>query len=103
MIKSLGVFAVSIVLILLIFLVYFLIKRFTCCQKIKTMVGKKMFYSGPIRYVVVGYLKIINYSATLLLIGLTQNMSIIMLVGYSLAILFLMLWPIWSSFFLIKN
>ena len=58
--KSLGVFAISVTIIIIAMLFYFLIKRFNCCSKIKTIVYKKMFYSGPIRYVVVGYLKLLN-------------------------------------------
>ena len=58
--KSLGVFAISIFIILLIMLIYLLIKKFNCCSKIKDILYKKMFYSGPIRYVVVGYLKLLN-------------------------------------------
>ena len=72
--KSLGIFAVSVGLILLIVLIYILIRRFNCCGKIKIMIGKKIFYSGPIRYVIVGYLKLLNQFTTLLLFGLMQNM-----------------------------
>ena len=69
--KSLGIFAVSVGLILLIVLIYFLIKRFACCGKIRVMISKKIFYSGPIRYIIVGYLKLFNQFLTLLLFGLT--------------------------------
>ena len=62
-----------------------------------------MFYSGPIRYVIVGYLKLLNQFASLLLFGLASSMSLYLMIGYSLAIVFLVLWPIWSVFFLIKN
>ena len=67
--KSLGVFALSIAIILLIFLIYLISKRFRCCEKIKAILRKKMFYSGPIRYVIVGYLKLLNQFASLLLLG----------------------------------
>ena len=101
--KSLGVFAVSIALILLVFLIYFLIKRCKCCEKIKQMLYKKMCYSGPIRYIVVGYLKLLNQFAALLLFGMSSQMSIFMIIGYALVIMFLMLWPFWSSCWLMKN
>ena len=62
-----------------------------------------MFYSGPIRYVIVGYIKLLNQFLTLLLFGLANEEIVPMLVGYSLAILFLVLWPLWSAYFLLKN
>lgn len=76
--KSLGVFAVSIALILCILLVYLLIKKCgTCCRnmfgKLRVIIGKKIFYSGPLRYVIVGYIKLFNQFLTLLLFGFTTN------------------------------
>ena len=102
--KSLGVFAISIVAILLILLIYIIIKK--CggfCNKIKTKIQDKLFYSGPIRYIIVGYIKLLNQFLTLFLIGTTKEEFIPMLIGYFIAILFLNLWPIWSAFYLMKN
>lgn len=100
LLKSLGVFAISIFIILLVMLCYLLIKRFNCCSKIKAILYKKMFYSGPIRYVIVGYLKLLNEFA---MQALDPLVTVYMLVYFSGCILFLMLWPIWSAFFLLKN
>lgn len=101
--KSLGVFALSIIIILLVILVYFLIKRFNCCSKISAILNKKMFYSGPLRYVVVGYLKLFNQFATLLLIGLASSEKAYILAGYAFVVTILTVWPVWTSFFLLKN
>ena len=75
--KSLGIFAISIGIIILIVLLYFLIslcnKTFRCCAKIKTMIAKKLFYSGPLRYLVVGYLKLLNQFASLFCVALMEG------------------------------
>ena len=71
--KSLGVFAISVIIILLVILIYLLIKRCSCCEKIRKLLSKKLFFSGPLRYVIVGYVKLLNQFATLLLIGILSD------------------------------
>ena len=100
LLKSLGVFAISIFIILFVMLIYLLIKRFNCCSKIKAILYKKMFYSGPIRYVIVGYLKLLSDFAAQ---ALDPLIPVYVLVYFSGCIGFLILWPIWSAFYLIKN
>ena len=95
--RSLGIFAISVVLILLLILIYFIMKSLKCCGKIKELLRKKMFYSGPIRYMIVSYLKQLNQFASLFLLGLTNNTSSYIMAAYGLVIIILALWPIWSS------
>ena len=71
--RNLGIFAVSIAILLIILLIYILIKK--CggfCTKVRNMIYKKLFYSGPIRYVIVGYLKLLNQFFTLFLVGIAN-------------------------------
>ena len=59
--KSLGIFTIFIVLLALVTLVYFITKRCGgCCAKLRNWIAGKIFYKLPIRYVIVGYLKIFN-------------------------------------------
>ena len=61
MARNLGIFTVAIVFILIVFLVYLIIRRCgSCCTRVKTLFANKLFYSCPIRYVMVGYIKLFN-------------------------------------------
>ena len=75
--KSLGIIAFSLAILIFIFPIYLLIslcnRRFRCFEKIKTMIAKKLFYSGPLRYIVVGYLKLFNQFASLLCVALIED------------------------------
>ena len=63
-IKNLGIFAIVVALLLLVAGLICLIRlccgKFKCCRKIGNLLQKKVFYSGPIRYIIVGYLKLMN-------------------------------------------
>ena len=60
LIKSLGLFFVVLVMLLFIILIYFLLKLCNCCTKVRKYLQSKIFYSGPLRYVIVGYIRILN-------------------------------------------
>ena len=102
--KSLGVFAAGFVTILLVFLFYFSIKYCKCCGKccgkIKDMLHKKLFWSGPLRYVIVGYLSLLGDNASRLLF---KEMSVYEQVILSSLVLLLVVFPIWAAFFLTRN
>lgn len=62
--KSLGIFAIGVACIVLLVLLFFLIRmcaaKLACCKKAKEVLAKKIFYNGPIRYIIVSYLKLLN-------------------------------------------
>ena len=62
--RNLGIFALGVGALVIVIILFFLIRlccaKISCCKKLGTMVHKKIFFSGPIRYVVVGYLKLMN-------------------------------------------
>ena len=60
LVKSLGIFTVGLFILLLVFLFYYSIKYCKCCGKIREMLYKKLFWSGPLRYVIVGYLNLLG-------------------------------------------
>ena len=102
--KSLGVFAFSIGLILLLFLIYFITKKCgSFCQKIRVKIANKMFYSGPLRYVIVGFIKLLSRFLAFFLFGIMNDEHVMVLVFFALVLISLVLWPIWSAFFLLRN
>ena len=105
--KNLGIIAVSVCLILLVVLFYFLItlcnRRFKLCQKLQVIIKKKMFYSGPMRYVIVSYLKLANQFATMFLLALLVDKDTVMSFGYGVALLVLIVWPLWTEYWLLTN
>lgn len=65
LVKSLGIFAISLIFIAALFFIYFIFKKCASycgglCAKLKTLIYKKLFYSGPIRYVIIGYIRLFN-------------------------------------------
>ena len=96
--KNLGIFAVSVGLIILLVLLYFLIKwcakKCNCCVKVKNILSKKIFYNGPIRYVIVGYLKLFNQFITLLFLAYVNSQGVHFVVGYGCVVAFLTVWPL---------
>ena len=107
LIKSLGVFFISICFIMLCFLLYYLIKKCarkcSCCGKARNFLQKKIFFNGPIRYVIVGYLKLMNQFGVLFSLGLAQQKNPFLLAVYAAFIFMLMAWPLWTEYFLFKN
>lgn len=105
--KNLGIFAVSVALIFLVVLLYFAIKwcarSCSCCLRVKGLLAKKIFYNGPLRYVIVGYLKLFNQFVTLLFLAYANDQGVPLVVGYGCIVAFLTLWPLWTEYFLIKN
>ena len=57
---SLGLFILVFVAMLLSFLLYLIICRFSCCARLKSMIKRRLCYRVPIRFVIVGYLKFFN-------------------------------------------
>ena len=68
--RSLGIFLITIAIIGIIILFYFIVrlanKRFKLCTKLQEVIAKKMFFSGILRYIIVGYLKLFNQFASLI-------------------------------------
>ena len=85
------------------------------------MIRKHIFYSGPLRVVVVGYLKFMNQFAVLICFGIINNMTLdeesqeestveessipsgVLFALWCMAVIFLLLWPIWSIWFILRN
>lgn len=107
MIKNLGIFAVCIGFIVLIFVIYYVIslcnKRFQCCKKIKAKIHQKMFYSGPLQYVFVSYLKLFNQFASLICVALIKGTDTLGIIFPSVCVVILMIWPFWTIFHLLRN
>ena len=77
--KSLGIFFASIAVILLLVMIYNLIRllyaRFKIIAKLKAIIYKNIFYSGPLFYIVVGYLKLVNQFASLICFGILNSVD----------------------------
>ena len=101
--KSLGVFALSVGIILLLVALFVLIRRFSCCTKVKDLLKKQLFYSGPIRYIIVSYLKLANQFMSLLFVALVRKQNYMMAIGYCFVVVALWAWPLFTQWFLIKN
>ena len=71
--NNLGIFAVIGILVLLLILVFMIVARCvktcSCCQKLKTMLKNKLFFSQKIQYVKYGYLRFMSIFATLFVMG----------------------------------
>ena len=96
------------VLLLVALLVYFICKF---CQRrcvkfwtmMKVFIQKKLFYSSPIRYIIISYIKLLNQFLNFLGLAIVVTgswfegtISVVFVVG-------LMIWPIWTLYFQIKN
>ena len=70
MAKNLGILFLSIVIIALFILIYFLItvcnRKYGCIAKLKERIKEKLFYNTFIRYMIVSYLKLFNQMLALL-------------------------------------
>lgn len=106
MFDSLAIFAIVSAFVVLVILIYFLIKKCPCkkiCTKLQTTIKRKLFWSGPIRYIIVGYLKLLNQFANIFLLSLVAIKSQTDGIFAAIFIAFLIAWPIWTLFFLIGN
>ena len=70
MAKNLGILFLSIIIIALFILIYFLItvcnRKYGCIAKLKERIKEKLFYNTFIRYMIVSYLKLFNQILALL-------------------------------------
>ena len=107
LINSLGIFAISLPFMALAVGLYFIIKacskQFKCCDRILHYIAGKIFYSSPIRYVILGQLKLFNQFASFLIFGLAIQESSYLIVGYSVPTMLLVAWPFFTVWFLLKN
>ena len=107
MAKNLGIIAVSLALILLIIILYLVCKYScksqSCWSKIASMIQKKVFFSGIFRYIIVGYLKLMNQFAQMLLIGLATMEDPGLIPLSLLVVICLTLWPVFTVAFLIRK
>lgn len=106
--KSLGIFFVGVAIIVIAILIYVLCKKFpakcgSVCNKIKTMIQKKLFYSGPLRYVIVSYLKLQNQFFNMLVIAMLSGAAFYLTIAYGFLVVLLMVWPLWTLYFMIGN
>ena len=105
--SEIGVFYIALIAIglLLIFVLIALIcvKRFACCKKVLITVKRKLFFTTPLQYVIQGYFRIAGIYLLLLIINVKKEEKFHLLLAYSSIVLFFVLWPIWTLFFLLKN
>ena len=102
-----GVIAISLALIVLLIILYFICKNIgkknSCCQKVAAMFTTKLFYNGLIRYVIVGYLKLLNQFGQMFLIAIATMEDPYNIPLSGLAVLLLMIWPVFTAAFLIRK
>ena len=98
---SLGIFGISLAVICLIMLFYFLLQlcatRFSCCLKVKNMLRAKLFYSVWIRYMIESYLEMSHSCIFFLSISASFVASMESL-GTIVQILLLVLFAVWPFF-----
>lgn len=104
--KSLGIFFVGVAIILIAILIYVLCKKFpakcgSICNKIKNLIQKKLFYSGPLRYVIVSYLKLQSQFFNMLCIALLSGAAFYLPIAYGFLVVLLIVWPLWTLYFMI--
>ena len=109
LVKSLGLFAVVVICLLTLVLVYYLVKlsknKTGCAHKIRVRLEKKLFYSSFLRYMIVSNLKlnftiwaflISSYSFDTFTQGAQTTVYILMLLG-------ICIYPLFIIIFMIKN
>ena len=105
--KSLGIIFISLIIIALIMIIYFLFKwcnkKYNCGKKILDAIRKKVFYSAPIRYIIVGYLKLLNQFLSMVFFGIIRLENGGMTTAYGFACLIFIIWPLFSAYFLLVN
>ena len=105
--KNLGIIAISLALIVLIVILYlvckYTCKSQSCWNKIAQYIKRKMFFNGIFRYVIVGYLKLMNQFAQMLLIGLATMEDLRLIFLSMLVVIVLLLWPVLTTAFLIRK
>ena len=95
--------------LILVALLVYLVCKF--CQRkcgkfwamLKVFIEKKLFYSSPIRYIIISYIKLLNQFLNFLCLAIVVTgswfegtVSVFFVVG-------LMIWPLWTLYFQIKN
>ena len=103
-----GVIFLGILLIGFFYLMYYLIKfcskRFSCCEKLRILIKNFLFYRWPLRYVIVSYLTLTSYLLAFLCYeSQKDDSSKPVICFYSFSITFLILWPLWTLYILLKN
>ena len=75
---DMGIFVILIAIILLAYLVYLGFRlaanKFACCRKLMDWLKKYLFYRAPLRYVVVGYLRLLSLFSALFTMNLANEL-----------------------------
>ena len=107
--KSLGLFALVVLMLLILACIYFLMKKLDnkhrVFEKIKVKLKQKLFFSSFLRYMIVSNIKL-NYTIWAFLIGsgsFTTIASSLATASYIVSIIGLCVWPIYIAWFMIKN
>ena len=62
-----------------------------------------MVYGAPIQYVTVSYLRLFSVFATLVAMGIMEELSTTLIIIYSIFVVALMMWPLAIAYWLLKN
>ncbi len=105
--KTLGVFFIGIVCIIIGVLVYVLIKKCpgkfdSMMAKFRAIIEKKLFYSGLIRYVIVSYIKLQNQFFNMFCLALVSGAATYLSAAYGFVIGCLLIYPLWTLYLLIS-
>ena len=106
--KTLGIFFIGVLLLSLGILIYVVLKKCpgkcnTVFGKVRSLIEKKLFYSGLLRYVIVSYIKLMNQFFNMFCLGLVTGVAIIMQSVYGAMIAALLVWPVWTLWLLIGD
>ena len=75
--NNLGIYIVILALVSILLLLYLLVmicaKKFECFRKLLNLLKRYMFYQIPLRYVIVGYLRLMSIFSSIFLIGVSEN------------------------------
>ena len=104
-----GIFAIVLVLLLLGVVLYWLLnyvsKRYKFFSTIKSFLHRKLFYNGFLRYMIVSNLKLTVLVWAFFFSTYTSESEWALYIrfGFIIAIIFLLVYPIFLAAFLIKN
>ena len=106
--QNLGIYLIFFLLVVFAVILYFTARicarRANIFQKLINSIKKYIFYQGPLRYVIVGYLRLLSVFLSIFMFEIADTSRHHgFLVLYGLLSFALVLWPLWTIYFLLKN
>jgi hypothetical protein len=104
-VKSLGIFAIVLLGLGALFLVYLVVKMMKKCTGLSNTLERKLFFSSFIRYMIVGNLKM-NYTILAFLLSsfsFATTIEGVQTIAYIVGLIALCMWPVFIVYFLTRN